>query len=93
VTNLLATIIGSAAAACSMASFAPQLVKILKERDASAVSLKMFALTVTGFALWSAYGLMLRSWPLVASNLVCLALSGAILVAKWRFSHHEVRKP
>jgi MtN3 and saliva related transmembrane protein len=86
VAGLLATVIGSGAAICSMTSFAPQLVKILKERDASGVSLRMFALTVVGFSLWSTYGVLLRSWPIVASNLVCLALSAAILAAKWRFS-------
>ena len=85
-TSLLVTMIGSGAALCSMASFAPQLVKILRDHDASAVSLKMFVLTVVGFALWIAYGLLLGSWPLVASNLVCLGLSAAILAAKWRFS-------
>ena len=88
-TTLLTTVIGSAAALCSMASFTPQLAKILKERDASAVSLKMFMLTVAGFALWCAYGVMLQSWPLVASNFVCLGLSSAILAAKWRFSRHH----
>jgi MtN3 and saliva related transmembrane protein len=94
VTNLLATAIGVGAAVCSMTSFAPQLVKILKERDASSVSLRMFVLTVLGFALWSTYGILLGSWPLVASNVVCLALSAAILAAKWRFSGgHGPREP
>jgi MtN3 and saliva related transmembrane protein len=89
VTSLLATAIGATAAVCSMTSFAPQLLKILKERDASSVSLRMFVLTVAGFTLWSIYGLLLRSWPLVASNLVCLALSSGILAAKWRFSRRH----
>ena len=85
-TGPIVTIVGAGAALCSMTSFAPQLAKILREKDARAVSVKMFALTVTGFSLWIAYGVMLGSWPLVASNSVCLALSAAILIAKWRFS-------
>ena len=83
--NLLVNSVGVAAAVCSMSSFAPQLVKIWKERDASSVSLRMFLLTVAGFILWAAYGLSLRAWPVVGSNLVCLALSAAILHAKWHF--------
>jgi MtN3 and saliva related transmembrane protein len=78
-------VVGTAAALCSMASFTPQLVKIWRERDASSVSLRMYAITVTGFSLWIAYGLLLKSWPLVGANSVCLIESGAILFLKWRF--------
>ncbi len=81
-----ADLVGTGAALCSMASFTPQIVKIVRERDASAVSLRMYAVTVTGFVLWTAYGLMTGSWPVAASNIVCLALSATILVLKWRFS-------
>jgi len=82
----LADVIGTGAALCSMTSFVPQIAKIVRERDAASVSLKMYAVTVTGFSLWIAYGLMIGSWPVAASNLVCLALSGAILALKWRYA-------
>lgn len=81
----LANIVGTLAALCSMASFIPQILKIWRERDASAVSLRMYLVTVTGFILWSAYGAMTGSWPVMASNLVCLGLSATILLLKWRF--------
>lgn len=81
----IADIVGTAAALFSMTSFAPQLVKIWRERDASSVSLRMYAITVTGFALWIAYGWLTRSLPIMGSNGVCLALSAAILALKWRF--------
>lgn len=82
----LADIVGTVAALCSMTSFGPQIVKIWKERDASSVSLRMYLVTVTGFVLWTAYGVLIGSWPVIASNLVCLAMSGAVLALKWRFS-------
>lgn len=87
--RLIANVVGTGAALCSMASFVPQVIKIWRERDASAVSLRMYALTVTGFTLWLAYGLLLRSWPISVSNAVCLALSGVVLLMKWRFSVRE----
>jgi hypothetical protein len=31
---------------------------------------------------------LIGSWPVTASNLVCLGLSAAILALKWRFSKH-----
>jgi MtN3 and saliva related transmembrane protein len=77
--------LGTLAALCSMASFLPQVVKIWREKDASQVSLRMYAATVTGFALWIAYGALLKSWPLVGSNLVSLSLAMMVLVLKLRF--------
>jgi MtN3 and saliva related transmembrane protein len=77
--------IGIAAAVCSMVSFAPQVIKIHREKDASSVSLRMYLVTVLGFALWTTYGALLKSWPLLASNSVCLLLSGAVLALKLRY--------
>ena len=81
----LVDVVGLTAALCSMASFTPQLIKIWKERDASSVSLRMYAITVTGFALWITYGVLLKSWPVMIANTVCLIESAAILTLKWRF--------
>ena len=82
----IANIVGTGAALCSMTSFVPQIAKIWKERDASSVSLRMYLVSVTGFVMWIAYGVLTRSWPVTASNVVCLAMSGAVLALKWRFS-------
>lgn len=79
--------VGTGAALCSMASFTPQLVKIWRSRDASSVSLRMYAITVTGFSLWIVYGRLIDSWPVMVANSVCLAESAAILLLKWRFEH------
>lgn len=84
--SLLVNAVGVGAALCSMTSFAPQIVKIWRERDASSVSLRMYVVTVTGFSLWVAYGFLIDSWPIVGSNVVCLLMSGTILALKWRFS-------
>lgn len=85
-SNLAANAVGTAAALCSMSSFGPQIVKIWRDRDASEISLTMYLVTVTGFALWTGYGLLTQSWPVTVSNIICLVMSGAVLALKWRFS-------
>lgn len=84
--HLVANIVGTFAALCSMVSFVPQIVKIWRDRDASEVSLRMYLTTVTGFCLWTVYGVLTGSWPVAVSNTVCLLMSGAVLALKWRFS-------
>ncbi|GAA0629200.1 hypothetical protein GCM10009422_28330 [Brevundimonas kwangchunensis] len=81
----LASVLGTVAALCSIASFAPQAIKIWRERDASSVSLKTYSLTVTAFAFWIAYGLSIRAWPIVASNTCALIMAAIVLIMKWRF--------
>ena len=78
----LVTIIGSLAAICSTVSFVPQACKIIRTRDTSGLSARMYAVTVTGFSLWLAYGIMLGEWPLIVTNAVCLALSAFILAMR-----------
>jgi MtN3 and saliva related transmembrane protein len=81
----IAVVIGTAAALLSIASFAPQIVKILREKDAASVSLRTYVVTVAGFSCWLAYGLMIKAWPVALSNLACLAMSAAVLALKWRY--------
>ena len=77
-----ASIVGALATICSTTSFVPQAWKVIRTRDTSAISTGMYAITVTGFAFWLAYGLLLGQWPLIVTNGVCLALSAFILVMK-----------
>ncbi len=81
----IAAVVGTAAALLSITSFAPQILKIWKEKDASSVSLRTYIVTVTGFACWIAYGALIKAWPVIASNSACLLMSGAVLIMKWRF--------
>lgn len=81
----VAAIVGAVAALLSISSFAPQILKIWKEKDASSVSLRTYIVTVTGFACWIGYGFLIHAWPVVVSNIASLLMSGAVLVMKWRF--------
>ena len=78
----LQTLIGIGAAVASTASFTPQAWKIIKSRHTADISAGMYVLTVTGFALWTAYGVIIGKWPLIVTNTICLGLSAFILTMK-----------
>lgn len=80
----LAGIIGTIAGLCTVTSFMPQLVKAWRMNDTEAISKKMYLVTVTGFSLWIAYGLLIGSLPILVFNALSLTLSGAILILKLR---------
>jgi MtN3 and saliva related transmembrane protein len=83
--------VGVAAALCSMASFVPQVLKLLRERDVSGVSLRMYVATVAGFALWTAYGWLLGQWPLIAANSISFLLAAWVLALKVRFGFRRAK--
>jgi len=91
--DLAASIVGTAAALCSISSFAPQMIKIWKEKDASSISLKTYSLTVSCFVLWVAYGLMTNAWPIIIANACAFAMALTVLVMKWRFDPARRAKP
>lgn len=77
-----ALVIGYLASLCSVTSFVPQVWKVFKTGDTAAISARMYALTVSGFALWSAFGLIRGEWPIILTNTICFCLSGCILLKK-----------
>jgi MtN3 and saliva related transmembrane protein len=74
--------IGYAAAVLTTCSFVPQAWLTFRTRDVSGISTGMYSVFTTGIALWLAYGLLLRAWPLVLANAVTLALAASILGTK-----------
>ncbi|NTJ43906.1 hypothetical protein G6L28_14995 [Agrobacterium larrymoorei] len=79
-----ALIVGYFASLCSVSSFVPQVIKVVKTGDTAAISTRMYAVTVVGFALWASFGLMRQEWPIILTNVFCFLLSGYILIRKLR---------
>jgi MtN3 and saliva related transmembrane protein len=83
--------LGYTAAALTTGSFVPQALLTLRTRDVSGISLGMYTAMTLGVALWLAYGLALRQWPIVLANGVTLVLAATILVAKLRVERRRGR--
>jgi len=76
--------LGYAAAACTTLSFLPQVVRTLRTRDTSGISLWMYLVFCTGVALWLAYGIARADAPVIVANLVTLVLASTVLLLKVR---------
>ena len=87
----LPNVIGFVAGILSTTSFAPQVYKAWREGTQS-ISLRMYMITVTSFTLWTVYGLLLRSPPLIIFNALSLVMSGTILALKLRNLKHDNRR-
>lgn len=82
--STLANLIGFVAAILTTIAFVPQVIKVFRTRSTRDVSIGMYALFMTGVAMWFCYGVMIGSWPVMAANAVTLVLAGLVLVMKIR---------
>ncbi len=78
-------IIGIAAGILCTLSFLPQIVKIIKTRRATDLSLVTFSILSLGVFLWLIYGILIKEFPIIAANAVTLILSLMIVVMKIKY--------
>ncbi|WP_437601177.1 SemiSWEET transporter [Sorangium sp. So ce590] len=79
------TALGLVAATLTTISFLPQVLRTLRTRDTSSISVGMYAAFVTGVGLWLVYGLLTRDMPIIVANAITFVLSGTVFVLKLRY--------
>ena len=75
-------IIGFLAGIALAISSLPQLIKALKTKDLSAVSLLMLVLILTGSLLWLTYGIIVGSLSMIICNSIQSSLYLAMVILK-----------
>jgi len=82
-------VLGLAAGVCTSAASIPQIVTTIQKQKAEQVSPLMFAVLLTGNALWVYYGLAKSDVPVFATNIVSVVLDIVMLVLRFKYK----RKP
>ncbi len=80
----LPTLVGLAAGCIGTYSFVPQVLKCWRTGETGAISLRMFAARTFGSLLWTLYGFVIWSVPVLIFSAVGLLLCSTILVLKVR---------
>ncbi|HLE75714.1 MAG TPA: SemiSWEET transporter [Candidatus Bathyarchaeia archaeon] len=79
------TIIGWAAAAITVISLFPQLVKVWKTKSTKDISLGMFSLFCSGVFLWFIYGILMKDLPIIIANFLGFIQALIILIFKVKY--------
>lgn len=82
-------IIGGVAGFLTTLAFLPQVIRTWKTRSTKDISLAMFITFCTGVFFWCIYGFLLKSLPIIITNVVTLLLSGIILFLKLKHIKDE----
>ena len=84
-STCLIDVVGIIGAVLTTLCWLPQLFKVLREKEARALSLPTTSVFTFGVMLWLIYGLAIGDWPLIGSNAATLTLMAPILVMKLRY--------
>ncbi|MBC8413635.1 MAG: SemiSWEET transporter [Nitrospira sp.] len=77
--------IGLVAGTCTTLSFIPQVSKTMKTKETSSISLGMYLILATGIFLWTVYGFLIGSMPIMIANGISLLMAIFVLILKLRY--------
>ncbi len=83
------TIVGLIASIFTGISLIPQLVKIIKEKKAEAISLGMLAVLFVGLCGWVYYGILKEDWIIIISNSFSLLVNIMICIFSIKYKKKE----
>ena len=81
------SLVGFAAGTLCTLAYLPQALHSFRTKSVSDISLVMLVSLNIGLLLWVAYGVMIRSLPLILPNMVTFLLAFPLLVMKLRFAN------
>ena len=83
------TWVGLISSAFTTLASLPQLVKIFKEKKAENISLMWLVILIAGLSGWVCYGILLKDYIILISNLLGVFINTTIAVFAVRFKKRE----
>ncbi|MFH2020646.1 MAG: SemiSWEET transporter [archaeon] len=78
-------IVGNLAAIMTSSAFIPQILKGWKNKHLNDLSYMLSIFFVIGCSLWLAYGIYLKSFPMIAANITALIFNILLIGMKFWF--------
>ncbi|SIQ69543.1 MtN3 and saliva related transmembrane protein [Chryseobacterium sp. RU37D] len=78
-------LLGIIAGILTSISMIPQVVKVIKEKDAENLSLVMLFVLITGLSLWIWYGFLKDELPIILSNAIAVLVNITLLICFFIF--------
>jgi MtN3 and saliva related transmembrane protein len=82
---MLTQIIGISASVLTATSLLPQLVKLIRKKEAEDVSLGMLAILFCGLGLWVYYGYLREDWIILLANAFSFTVNVLVMILTIRY--------
>ncbi|HUR66330.1 MAG TPA: SemiSWEET family transporter [Chitinophagaceae bacterium] len=80
-------ILGYTAAAVTVFTFLPQVIKTWKEKSAKNISLNMFLIAVANEILWIWYAILIHNTVIIATNIIMMSMALTMISLKLRYKN------
>lgn len=67
----------------------PQIIKIIKRKSAKDIAAVTYVIGDIGAFVWILYGIELKSFPIVLSNIIGMTVTTSILIGWWRYGREK----
>ena len=85
-TDIRIELLGIGAAFLTTFGFIPQVIKMVRTKDTSSISLSMYIVLVIGVSLWLVYGILLPRPAIILANLVSMIFQLWLIIIKLKHS-------
>ncbi len=76
-------LIGLIAGALTSVAMMPQLIKVIKDKNAQDISMLTILVLITGISLWVWYGFLNDELPIILSNAFAVLVNIALLICSF----------
>ncbi len=80
-------LLGIIAGVLTSVAMMPQLIKVIKEKNADDISVVMLLVLITGLILWVWYGILQEEWPIILSNSFSVLVNLTLLFCCLKFKN------
>ena len=78
-------VLGLVAGGITSVAMMPQLIKVIKEKNAEDISVVMLLVLITGLSLWIWYGILQNELPIILSNSFSVLVNITLLICSMMF--------
>lgn len=78
-------VLGLVAGGITSVAMMPQLIKVIKEKNANDISVVMLLVLITGLSLWVWYGILQNELPIILSNSFSVLVNITLLICCMMF--------
>lgn len=78
-------VLGLVAGGITSVAMMPQLIKVIKEKNAEDISVVMLLVLITGLSLWVWYGILQNELPIILSNSFSVLVNIILLICCMMF--------
>lgn len=82
-------ILGFVAGICTGVSMLPQLIKVIREKQAGDISVLMLLILLAGLGLWVTYGILIKDIPIAATNSFSFLVNLVLLFFRLRYRNKK----